>query len=76
MLITLESSVRPCVHAFISILCILCPPNILTHTFCPSHLDFPYNYTWLCHLAVPMDLDVKMKAVMVGAVFLIVSYIL
>ena len=34
---------------------------------CLTHPDFA------CHVTVPMDLDVKMKAVMIGAVFLIVS---
>lgn len=42
---------------------------------CNFTLTVYYVYEWCAlHNAVPMDLDVKMKAVMLGATFLIVSH--
>ena len=61
MLTTLESNVRgitdTCTHA---------RTHVHTHTFVLLECQF-------VPLVVPMDLDVKMKAVMLGACFLIVS---
>jgi len=45
--------------------------GISFHFYC----TFTLIYFYFCLLAVPMDLDVKAKAILLGACFLIVSFI-